>query len=45
MLEPTIAPFQFHKGTIKTQLATKISNLFGEFQFHKGTIKTPGRNP
>ena len=36
----SIAKFQFHKGTIKTDLSHR--NLFTSylFQFHKGTIKT-----
>ena len=32
--------FQFHKGTIKTQLRLRILHFLFEFQFHKGTIKT-----
>ena len=35
--------FQFHKGTIKTQLANVSPQSVGTFQFHKGTIKTSGR--
>ena len=32
--------FQFHKGTIKTQVTTTADTLSSKFQFHKGTIKT-----
>ena len=33
--------FQFHKGTIKTQVVAWCVRLYYRFQFHKGTIKTP----
>ena len=32
--------FQFHKGTIKTDVVDKMTNGITVFQFHKGTIKT-----
>ena len=32
--------FQFHKGTIKTNISIPLYLNFEEFQFHKGTIKT-----
>ena len=32
--------FQFHKGTIKTDLSQTIDDCRPLFQFHKGTIKT-----
>ena len=32
--------FQFHKGTIKTELRLKGYSNLSSFQFHKGTIKT-----
>ena len=32
--------FQFHKGTIKTNVIDLLSRLVHSFQFHKGTIKT-----
>ena len=32
--------FQFHKGTIKTELTRDNASLQQQFQFHKGTIKT-----
>ena len=32
--------FQFHKGTIKTNLPMYQIACNPEFQFHKGTIKT-----
>ena len=34
-------PFQFHKGTIRTQSSTPNYHLPKKFQFHKGTIRTP----
>ena len=33
-------PFQFHKGTIKTDLSHRHLFTAQIFQFHKGTIKT-----
>ena len=35
-----IGTFQFHKGTIKTNVVNAASNAVRAFQFHKGTIKT-----
>ena len=32
--------FQFHKGTIKTDIQHEATSLDKKFQFHKGTIKT-----
>ena len=32
--------FQFHKGTIRTAIATKKRSASHSFQFHKGTIRT-----
>ena len=32
--------FQFHKGTIKTNVGADIAQGITRFQFHKGTIKT-----
>ena len=32
--------FQFHKGTIKTDLSFTSKFTASVFQFHKGTIKT-----
>ena len=32
--------FQFHKGTIKTDILRSIYIRDEKFQFHKGTIKT-----
>ena len=32
--------FQFHKGTIKTQVVIIRRVFLLKFQFHKGTIKT-----
>ena len=41
MPEPTDPkPFQFHKGTIKTEGVKTPQLRSFEFQFHKGTIKT-----
>ena len=40
MSSPDPSVFQFHKGTIKTQVMRLDSLLSGLFQFHKGTIKT-----
>ena len=37
---PRISSFQFHKGTIKTQIFDLRRYFSSEFQFHKGTIKT-----
>ena len=40
---PEIRPynaFQFHKGTIKTDLSHRHMFTAQPFQFHKGTIKT-----
>ena len=34
------AQFQFHKGTIKTEIAEIDGQKTIKFQFHKGTIKT-----
>ena len=33
--------FQFHKGTIRTEVLTVPQTGVGRFQFHKGTIRTP----
>ena len=33
-------PFQFHKGTIRTDDAAEGMITFLRFQFHKGTIRT-----
>ena len=33
-------PFQFHKGTIRTQVPEQLDELLILFQFHKGTIRT-----
>ena len=33
-------PFQFHKGTIKTEQVVNNMTEGQSFQFHKGTIKT-----
>ena len=35
-----VQPFQFHKGTIRTQPRGSIYSRLREFQFHKGTIRT-----
>ena len=35
-----INPFQFHKGSIKTELLGKNIDKIDSFQFHKGSIKT-----
>ena len=32
--------FQFHKGTIRTNIDAQAIDMFIEFQFHKGTIRT-----
>ena len=32
--------FQFHKGTIETDLGQQPTYLYELFQFHKGTIET-----
>ena len=32
--------FQFHKGTIKTNVVAALVGSMPKFQFHKGTIKT-----
>ena len=32
--------FQFHKGTIKTEIENNVTSGSIVFQFHKGTIKT-----
>ena len=40
---PQIVLFQFHKGTIKTNVIIFRYYLSILFQFHKGTIKTHGR--
>ena len=34
--------FQFHKGTIRTDLLGTAIAALGRFQFHKGTIRTEG---
>ena len=41
-MSPLVYPalFQFHKGTIKTEVASGIKTQGRTFQFHKGTIKT-----
>ena len=36
----TYTRFQFHKGTIKTDVTTAEKIYAALFQFHKGTIKT-----
>ena len=36
--------FQFHKGTIRTQLEFPTPEFDAMFQFHKGTIRT-GQTP
>ena len=35
-----VMQFQFHKGTIKTELHNAVASGYALFQFHKGTIKT-----
>ena len=35
-----VSVFQFHKGTIKTDLSHRNMFTAQIFQFHKGTIKT-----
>ena len=47
-LEPTadtsgtqVAPFQFHKGAIRTDNAVVSTQMPFIFQFHKGAIRTP----
>ena len=32
--------FQFHKGTIRTEVITTANTASTVFQFHKGTIRT-----
>ena len=39
-LSAPVFPFQFHKGTIKTDGDYKSQIKARLFQFHKGTIKT-----
>ena len=34
------APFQFHKGAIRTARLLVLIDLFQKFQFHKGAIRT-----
>ena len=34
------APFQFHKGTIRTDMGRAVEGIVLLFQFHKGTIRT-----
>ena len=36
------ALFQFHKGTIRTDVMATADTASSEFQFHKGTIRTRG---
>ena len=36
----SVKAFQFHKGTIKTDLKPVYKVIPLKFQFHKGTIKT-----
>ena len=35
-----VTQFQFHKGTIKTNVPSALTIIVSLFQFHKGTIKT-----
>ena len=32
--------FQFHKGTIRTDVSNSLTSDLSLFQFHKGTIRT-----
>ena len=36
----SVNEFQFHKGTIRTNLLAQLKNAELVFQFHKGTIRT-----
>ena len=40
MIDLQMTLFQFHKGTIKTNMYTARKMFYEPFQFHKGTIKT-----
>ena len=42
--EEGLKVFQFHKGTIKTDILREGETPYAQFQFHKGTIKTCWRH-
>ena len=39
-LNVILTRFQFHKGTIRTELMCRCTAETNRFQFHKGTIRT-----